>query len=177
MRFRTTVSRRRNLSAKEHHYSVLVQWTGNTGQGTSSYRAYRRDHQIRSGEKAAIEGSSDPAFRGDPSRWNPEELLVAALSACHKLSYLHLCAEAGVVVTAYEDHAEGFMVEDPETGGHFTRVVLRPVVTVAEASDPIAAKELHAEAHSRCFIANSVNFRVEHQPTIRVAAEKTAPAL
>jgi organic hydroperoxide reductase OsmC/OhrA len=158
------------LSGKEHHYNVSVRWTGNNGTGTSSYRAYRRDHEIQSGEKAAIEGSSDPAFRGDAARWNPEELLVAAVSACHKLSYLHLCADAGIVVTAYEDQAEGFMAEDPSIGGRFTRVVLRP-----EGSDPVAAKELHAEAHSRCFIANSVNFLVEHEATIRVAARTTAP--
>ena len=163
------------MSGREHHYNVSVRWTGNNGTGTSSYRAYGRDHEIRSGEKAVIEGSSDPAFRGDATRWNPEELLVAAVSACHKLSYLHLCADAGIVVTEYEDHAEGFMAEDPSIGGRFTRVVLRPVVTIDEVSDPVAAKALHAEAHSLCFIANSVNFPVEHEATIRVASRTTAP--
>jgi organic hydroperoxide reductase OsmC/OhrA len=155
---------------KIHRYSVAVEWTGNTGTGTSGYRNYERRHEISAGtEKPIIPGSSDPAFRGDPTRWNPEELLVASLSACHKLWYLHLCAEAGIVVVAYVDHAEGVMEVAADGSGHFARVVLHPHVAVAAGSDVIKARELHATAHAKCFIANSMNFPVEHEPEISTA--------
>jgi organic hydroperoxide reductase OsmC/OhrA len=156
------------MGAKEHRYTVAVEWTGNTGAGTAGYRAYERSHEISApgAPKPAIPGSSDPAFRGDRSRWNPEELLVASLSACHKLWYLHLCADAGVVVTDYVDRAEGWMVEE-DGGGRFRRVVLRPVVTLASGSDAERAQALHHEAHRLCYIANSVSFPVEHEPEIR----------
>ena len=156
--------------AKTHHYSVVVEWTGNTGTGTSGYRNYDRRHQISAGTgKPPIPGSSDPAFRGDPTRWNPEELLVASLSACHQLWYLHLCADAGIVVLDYVDHAEGWMEETPDGAGRFTRVILHPQVTVAAGSDIVKARELHAAAHAKCFIARSVNFPVEHEPEISLA--------
>jgi organic hydroperoxide reductase OsmC/OhrA len=155
---------------KTHRYSVVVEWTGNTGTGTSGYRNYDRRHEITAGtRKPSIPGSSDPAFRGDPARWNPEELLVASLSACHKLWYLHLCAEAGIVVLAYVDHAEGMMEEAADGSGCFTRVTLRPQVTVAAGSDIVKARELHDAAHAKCFIARSVNFPVEHAPEISAA--------
>ena len=152
--------------AREHHYSVTVQWTGNTGTGTSTYRSYERAHEISAEGNAAIAASSDPVFRGDAMRWNPEELLVAALSSCHQLAYLHLCAVAEIVVTDYVDHAEGVMAETPDGGGHFVRVVLHPKVTVTPESDTAKALELHHEAHALCFIANSVNFPVEHEAEI-----------
>lgn len=160
------------MADREHRYSVTVTWTGNRGTGTSGYRDYARAHEIAAPDQPAkppIPGSSDPAFRGDGARWNPEELLVASLSACHKLWYLHLCADAGVVVTAYVDRADGTMVEAADGSGRFARVVLRPEVTVAPGTDLVLAERLHAGAHAKCFIANSVNFAVEHQPTIRVA--------
>lgn len=155
---------------KEHCYAIEMRWTGNDGQGTQSYRAYRRDHAIRAAGKPDIDASSDPAFRGDPSRYNPEELLVASLSSCHMLWYLHLCATNGVTVTAYEDRATGTMQERPDGSGFFTRVVLRPRVTITSASDPANARALHHEAHQKCFIANSVNFPVETEPEIVVAS-------
>jgi organic hydroperoxide reductase OsmC/OhrA len=158
------------MGTKEHRYAVTVAWTGNEGSGTSGYRAYRRDHEISAGEKPTIPGSSDPAFRGDPARWNPEELLVASLSACHKLWYLHLCAEAGIAVLAYEDRAEGVMVQDPDGGGRFSGVTLRPEATVAAGADAARALDLHRAAHALCFIANSVNFPVGIEPEIRVSA-------
>jgi organic hydroperoxide reductase OsmC/OhrA len=154
--------------SKTHHYAVVVKWTGNTGTGTSGYKNYERRHEIAGeGHKPVIPGSSDPAFRGDSARWNPEELLVASLSACHKLWYLHLSALAGIVVSAYVDHAEGFMEETPDGSGHFTRVILRPEVTVAPGTDIAKARELQGEAHAKCFIANSVNFPVEHAPQVK----------
>lgn len=152
------------MTTRQHTYHVTVEWTGNQGSGTSSYQAYGRDHTISAGDKPAIAGSADPAFRGDSKRWNPEDLLVASTSACHKLWYLHLCAEAGIVVAAYEDHAEGTMVEGAK--GHFTRIVLRPRVTIRSGDDIELAVRLHHDAHEQCFIANSLNFPVVCEPVI-----------
>lgn len=154
-----------------HHYETSLRWTGNRGAGTSDYRAYGRDHEIAAPAKSAlIAGSSDPHFRGDRTRYNPEELLVAGLSACHMLAYLHLCAINSVVVTAYEDAATGQMTETPNGGGHMTRVVLRPKVTITPESSAEKAGELHHEAHRLCFIANSVNFPVDCEPATLIAA-------
>ena len=153
----------------EHHYAVTVQWTGNTGTGTSAYRAYERGHEISAATegKPPIPGSSDPAYRGDPMRWNPEELLVASLAACHKLWYLHICAVNHVIVTDYVDHAEGWMPVDANGIGSFRRVLLRPIVTIAPESDAERARALHHDAHRMCNIASSVNFPVDHEPEIR----------
>jgi len=161
---------------REHCYTTTVRWTGNAGTGTGSYRGYKRDHVIEAGGKPPIPGSSDPHFRGDAERWNPEELLVASLSTCHQLWYLHLCAEAGVVVTAYEDHAEGTMIENADGSGEFTRVVLHPCVTIRAGSDPRRARELHHRAHALCFIARSVNFPVECEPLIETEADGSPSA-
>jgi organic hydroperoxide reductase OsmC/OhrA len=153
--------------AREHRYAVTIEWTGNQGTGTSGYKAYSRAHEVRAAGKPPIPASSDPAFRGDPARYNPEELLVASLSNCHMLWYLHLCATAGIVVTGYIDQAEGTMAESPDGSGRFTGVVLKPQVTVKPGGDRAKARALHATAHAMCFIANSVNFPVTHEPTIR----------
>ena len=153
--------------AHEHHYELTVEWTGNLGSGTDHYRNYRRDHTIRIAGKPDLSGSSDPHFRGDVSRHNPEDLLVAALSACHLMSYLHVCALNGVVVTAYIDRATGSMDTLPDGSGHFTGVTLHPEVWVKHAAMIPKAQELHAQANKLCFIANSVNFPVHHQPVCR----------
>ena len=152
--------------ARMHDYDVSVAWTGNRGAGTSEYRGYDRDHEVHANGRAAIAASSDPAFRGDPGRWNPELELTAALSQCHMLWYLHLCAAAGVTVTSYADEAHGVMAEDADGGGRFTEVVLRPRVTVASADMIETATALHAGANAKCFIASSVNFPVRHEPVI-----------
>jgi organic hydroperoxide reductase OsmC/OhrA len=157
------------MSSRVHRYEVTVVWTGNRGEGTASYRAYSREHEVTAEGPPAISGSSDPAFRGDRERWNPEQLLVAALSQCHLLSYLHVCAVSDVVVTAYEDRADGEMRQTENGGGSFSEVTLRPVVTVAESAMADRALELHDRAHELCFIASSVNFPVRHEPEIRVA--------
>jgi len=157
---------------RQHSYEVSTRWTGNRGSGTSGYRAYSRDHEIRAAKKAvSILGSSDPAFRGDPSRYNPEELLVASLSACHLLWYLHLCADAGIVVLDYADSAQGVMQETADGGGRFTEVVLRPRVRIRRDDQKAEALRLHDEAHRLCFIANSVNFEVRHASEIVVDEE------
>jgi organic hydroperoxide reductase OsmC/OhrA len=154
------------MSGRTHSYTCALSWTGNLGSGTSGYRAYSRDHVFRAPGKPDLPGSSDPAFRGDASRYNPEELLVAAISSCHMLWYLHLCADAGVVVLAYSDEATGTMVEDAARGGHFTEAMLRPKVTIAKGSDAAKARQLHEPAHAKCFIANSLNFPVTCEPEI-----------
>ena len=150
--------------ARRHSYAVAVTWTGNTGTGTSGYRNYQRSHDISASGKPAIPGSSDPVFRGDPGRWIPEDLLVASLSACHQLWYLHLCAEAGVVVEAYVDEAVGVMEELADGGGQFIEVVLQPRVRIAPGCDQAKAHSLHHDAHAKCFIARSVNFPVKCEP-------------
>ncbi|MEO8907737.1 MAG: OsmC family protein [Microbacteriaceae bacterium] len=154
----------------EHHYAVAVQWTGNRGTGTSGYREYGRDHTLSAQGKADIQGSSDRTFFGDADRWNPEELLLAALSQCHMLSYLHVAVKHGVRVLAYSDAATGTMQQDGSDGGHFTSAVLRPRVTIADPGQNELAQSLHAEAAKKCFIAASVNFPVTHDPETYSAA-------
>lgn len=153
---------------KTHHYSLTVQWTGNTGTGTKDYRSYERSHTISVTNKVVINGSSDPSFRGDKSLHNPEELFVASLSSCHMLWYLHLCADAGIVVTEYVDNALGTMTETSNGGGKFTEVLLRPVVTITNELLRTKAVELHHKANELCYIANSCNFPILHQPEIIV---------
>jgi len=154
--------------SRTHTYRLGVEWTGNTGNGTATYRGYERTHVLRHPSKPDLAGSSDAAFRGDGSRWNPEELLVASLSACHMLVYLHQAALAGVVVTSYTDEPVGEMVEDGDGGGRSRGVLLRPTVTVRDATMTEAAAAVHAAAHDRCFIARSVAFPVTHTATTLV---------
>ena len=152
-----------------HHYSLTLKWTGNTGEGTSHYRGYERSHTIMIDNKAELLCSSDPAFRGDKTKHNPEEFMVASLSACHMLWYLHLCSEAGVIVTHYVDHATGTMVETSDGGGYFSEVTLHPIVTVTDDAMLEKANQLHKRANELCFSANSVKFPVHHQPQSKVA--------
>lgn len=140
-----------------HRYNVVCEWADQSGLGTASYTGYSRDHTIRVGGKPDIEGSADPAFRGDPTRHNPEELLLASISTCHMLWYLHLCADAGIVVLRYRDDAEAEMSEHPQ-GGAFTLATLRPVVTIKAGCSVEEAQKIHREAHKQCFIANSLSF-------------------
>jgi organic hydroperoxide reductase OsmC/OhrA len=154
---------------KEHSYSVKINWTGNLGSGTSGYRAYSRNHEISAVGKPVLPGSSDPNFRGDPARYNPEDLLVSSLSGCHMLWYLHLCSEAGITVVEYEDQATGTMRETADGAGHFEEVTLNPEVLIEGGADLALAESLHERAHHLCFIANSVNFPVHCRPTIRTA--------
>jgi organic hydroperoxide reductase OsmC/OhrA len=146
-----------------------VLWTGNRGTGTSDFRSYDRAHEVAADGPHLIEGSSDPGFRGDKTRWNPEQLLVVSLSQCHMLWYLHLAADAGVTVVAYSDDAVGTMVEEPDGSGHFTEVVLRPHVIVADPAMVATAESLHGRIGDFCFIARSVNFPVRHEPVTAVA--------
>ncbi len=162
------------MANKTHIYRLTLDWTGNQGTRTSGYRAYSRAHSLSAPGKPPILGSSDPAFLGDPARWNPEELLVASLSACHQLWYLHLASEAGLTVTAYRDEPEGRMVEDDRGAGRFECVTLRPQVTLSADHDAPAvaqADALHDRAHALCFVARSMAFPVQCEPTTRLIGD------
>ena len=154
---------------RTHRYTVTNRWTGNLGTGTSSYRAYSRNHELTAPRKEAlIAGSSDPAFRGDPARYNPEELLVSAVSACHMLWALHLCADAGIVVIEYTDEAVGEVVEHPDGSGEFSRILLRPQMLIQDGARIPDALAVHDRVPHFCCLARSVKATVEHQ--VRVAA-------
>lgn len=148
---------------KQHHYNIKMEWKGNLGTGTQDYQSYSRDHEINfAGKQIVIPGSSDPSFQGDATRYNPEELLVASLSSCHMLWYLHLCAVSKINVLAYVDNAEGVMEETKDGSGRIIGVTLFPKITIANKTDDVVilAQKLHLQAHKMCFIANSVNFDV-----------------
>lgn len=157
-----------------HNYEIEVTWTGNTGTGTSSYRGFSRDHEVSAAGPTPLLGSSDPAFRGDASRWNPEQLYLASIAQCHMLWYLHLAARAGVIVTGYEDRPTGVMVEESSGGGQFESVTLHPTVTITATSDPAVTTELHDQVGDYCFIARSINTPIHHQVVVRVEEPATA---
>jgi organic hydroperoxide reductase OsmC/OhrA len=160
---------------RTHTYELTVTWTGDRGSGTSGYRDFSRAHEVTAPGRPTLLGSSDPVFRGERDRWSPEQLLVAAVSQCHMLWYLHLCAEAGIVVVGYTDDPIARMLETADGGGHFTEVVLRPRVVVAAPEMADRASGLHSDANRLCFIARSVNFPVHHQPLIEVATSAGTP--
>lgn len=152
---------------KEHTYQITMKWTGNKGTGTSDYRAYGRDHIISGNNKPEIQGSSDPAFRGDKAKYNPEELLISAISSCHILWFLHLCAVNGIIVTDYIDCPTGIMVEKEDGSGQFKEVTLHPEAIITGPSMLDKLDDLHKKAHELCFIANSVNFPIYLKATAK----------
>lgn len=152
-----------------HNYKATITWTGNNGEGTIKYDAYERSHTLSVEGKPDILCSSDTPFRGDGTKYNPEDMLLYSLSSCHMLWYLHLCADAGIIVTDYVDYATGVLTMDAPGGAKFTEVVLYPKVTITDASRIDDAAVLHNKAHDKCFIANSVNFTVKHEPEIIIA--------
>lgn len=154
---------------KIHTYTTEIIWTGNSGEGTIDYRSYSRSHQIKSDGKPVIMGSSDPSFMGDSSKYNPEELFLASLSSCHMLWYLHLCSENDIVVTAYRDEPSGTMREERNGSGQFESVLLKPIVVISTPEKSDLARMLHHEAGEKCFIANSCNFPVKHEPVISIS--------
>ena len=156
--------------SKEHSYTTNIEWTGNKGSGTSTYLGYSRDHVLRVKDKPDLLCSSDTIFHGDKTRYNPEDFLVASLSTCHMLWYLHLCADAGIVVISYSDEAKGTLNLDP-VRSRFTSVILHPVVTITDPSKKDLALSLHDDAHHKCFISNSCNFPITHRPQILVAGD------
>jgi organic hydroperoxide reductase OsmC/OhrA len=163
------------MNLDEHHYALTVRWTGNLGSGTSSYRGYSRDHDVEIPGLPVLKGSADPTFHGDRERYNPEQLLLAALSQCHMLSFLHVAVKHGVVVTGYEDRAEGVMRTNRDGSGQFESVTLKPRVTTAAPVAGELFEELHRGANSVCFIARSVNFPVRHEASAAVEPVPGAP--
>ena len=153
----------------EHHYSLTIKWSGNKGTGTSNYKAYERSHIITINQKPDLQASADPAFRGDPTKHNPEDLMVASLSSCHMLSYLYVCTLEGIIVVDYIDNATATMIVNPDASGQFTEVTLSPVVTITDQALVAKANELHKRANQLCFIANSVNFPIHHNVIVTVA--------
>lgn len=153
---------------KKHTYTASLIWTGNLGEGTSTYKAYKRNYTIRVDGKSDIKGSSDPSFRGDSSRHNPEELFIASISSCHMLWYLHLCSVNGITVVDYQDQATGLMAEQEGGAGHFESVILKPEIVILESDKQELAMKLHQKANEMCFIANSCNFEIGHEPVISV---------
>ena len=151
-----------------HNYKLTLKWTGNKGKGTESYRSYDRNHDILIYNKVIIKGSADPTFHGDKSAHNPEDLLLASLSACHMMSYLHVCVKNGIVVTDYIDNATGIMKVNDDGSGQFIEVTLHPIVTITDEKFLAKANELHFEANKLCFIANSVNFPVKHNAESKI---------
>lgn len=155
---------------KKHNYEVLVEWTGNEGNGTSNYKSYSRNHRISvNGKYDSIKGSSDPSFLGDETRYNPEDLFLSSLSACHMLWYLHLCSEHKIVVSEYSDSATGVMEETNDGSGKFVKVTLNPTVKITDSEMVDKANALHADANRMCFIANSCNFEIGHKVKIIIA--------
>ncbi|CAM1361314.1 Stress-induced protein [Tenacibaculum sediminilitoris] len=154
---------------KKHNYKIKVEWTGNEGNGTLNYKSYKRDHKIIApGKYGEIKGSSDPSFLGDQTRYNPEDLFLSSLSACHMLWYLHLCSVHKIIVTDYVDNATGIMEETENGSGKFTEVTLNPIVKIIDENMIPKANELHHEANKMCFIANSCNFKIGHNPNTLV---------
>lgn len=151
---------------KEHKYQITVEWTGNTGVGTKDYRSYERSHIIIAPQKPDLQGSSDPLFRGDTTKWNPEEMLLGSLSACHMLWYLHLCSENKIIVTDYIDQPTAILLLDPSGQGAFKEATLNPAITIMNPDQIEKAKSLHADAHKKCFIAKSINFPTKINPII-----------
>lgn len=149
---------------KEHRYNLTAIWRGNKGTGTSGLRDYDRSHTVSILNKPQLHLTTDNPAVGDKTKLNPEDLLVTAVSSCHMLSYLYVCALEGVIVTDYVDNATGLMLEHASGGGQFKEVVLNPVIKVAKTTMIKKAIELHHKAHEICYIANSVNFEVKCNP-------------
>jgi len=154
------------MDLSRHEYHISLEWTGNRGTGTDSYRGYGRDHVVRSAGLPDLPGTADPTFHGDKDRWNPEQLLLAALSQCHMLSYLHLAVNHGVAVTGYRDSANGLLRLNRDNSGEFVQAVLHPSVSLADEMQRELADSLHSQANKICFIARSVNFPVLHEPVL-----------
>ena len=154
------------MQAKNHEYTAQIQWTGNSGEGTSNYKSYERTWDLITPGKPKISCSNDPVLGGDPTKHNPEDMLVAALSSCHMLWYLHLCAVGGVTVISYQDEPLAIGELEPSGAGRFKSVTLRPKIEISAQSDIDKALALHNEVHQYCFIARSVNFPVDFAPEI-----------
>lgn len=150
---------------QEHTYTTRIVWTGDRGEGTTHYHSYDRTWNIAIPGKPVIECSNDPLLGGDPSRPNPEDLLISALSACHMLWYLHLASQAEMIVRGYTDQPVAIGETEPDGAGRFLKATLRPHIIVAPGTNLKTADELHPQIHQFCYIARSVCFPIEYQAT------------
>ena len=155
--------------AKQHDYTARIEWTGNRGDGTRSYRGYDRTWDIATPGKPTIHCSNDPLLGGDPALPNPEDLLLASLSACHMLWYLHLASAADIVVLSYQDNPVGMGETSPNGAGRFLGATLKPQIVIEEGGDLAEAEAIHHRIHQYCFIARSVNFPVRYEATFACA--------
>lgn len=153
----------RGHMSREHDFTSKIAWTGDRGDGTRHYRGYERTWRIVTAGKVPIDCSNDPTLGGDPSKPNPEDLLLSSLAACHMLWYLHLASKAGIVVREYEDEPLGAGETGSRGEGRFVRAILRPRIRVDRGTDLAKADSLHHEVHQFCFIARSVNFPVSYE--------------
>ena len=153
----------------QHNYTIQMTWTGSEGKGTVDYRSYTRSYTIAADGKPDLLGSADAAYMGDASRWNPEEMLLGALSSCHMLWFLHLCTMQKIVVLDYQDAPQGVVEVDATGSGTFTEATLRPKITLISDEKLSIAHQLHEQAHKKCFIANSLNFPIKIEPEFHVA--------
>lgn len=151
-----------------HSYKINLVWTGNKGSGTSSYRAYNRDYNLEIDGKPTLQGSSDPGFLGDARKHNPEDLFLASIASCHMLWYLHLASTAGIIVTDYQDRAEGKMAINPDGSGEFVSITLRPQVTITDGSMTALAEKIHGDVGQMCFIARSIKTPINHHTTVLI---------
>ncbi len=163
----------KQVKTSRHIYATIVEWTGNRGSGTSAYRAYDRTWNLCGPGKPVVACSNDPLLGGDRSKYNPEDLLLAAVSSCHMLWYLHLCSDAGIVVQSYRDEPEAVGEMEPSGRGRFVSATLRPKIIVGEGADVARAEAIHAEIHHYCFIARSVNFPVKIEPEVLLESAGT----
>ncbi len=154
------------MNTRHHEYSACIEWTGNTGEGTATYKSYKRSWQLATSGKPLVECSNDPVLGGDPTRHNPEDMLVASVASCHMLWYLHLCAVAGITVTSYKDIPLAIGEMEASGAGRFKSITLRPQITVTITSDVVKAQAIHDDVHQYCFIARSINFPVKIEPEI-----------
>jgi organic hydroperoxide reductase OsmC/OhrA len=164
------------MAGRTHEYAARLVWDGNTGTGTASYRNYGRNYRVLVSGKPDLAGTADPAFLGQADKHNPEDLFLAAISACHMLSYLALCARSGIRVSAYEDRAQGRLVLDPNGSGRFEEVTLSPNVTIETPGNAAAATRLHDTAHEQCFIANSCRVPIRLQATVQTRSTQDGVA-
>jgi organic hydroperoxide reductase OsmC/OhrA len=153
---------------RSHAYRARLNWEGNRGRGTAEYAGYGRRFRVMTDGKPELVGSADPLFLGEPQLHNPEDLLLAAVASCHMLTYLALCSRAGISVVEYADAPAGILTLEPEGGGSFREITLRPRVVLAAGGDRAAAFRLHVRAHELCFIARSCSFPVRHEPAVDV---------
>ncbi|MBL0286511.1 MAG: OsmC family protein [Bacteroidetes bacterium] len=146
------------------NYKLIMAWLGNEGTGTSGYKHYKRDFVVVGEGKPPISGSSDVHFLGDIEKYNPEEMLLMSVSSCHMLWFLHLCAVSDVVVSEYSDEPTGVLEIFADGGGKFSEITLRPIISIIGQPSIEQLNSLQEKANKLCFIANSLNIKINHEP-------------